>query len=106
MVMWKVRVFQRHPRQIRIRQLVPSAFVLAVIATALAAPFSLVGRLGLAVVGGLYVLADLVASVRAAKNRRWHLIPVLVVVFATLHLAYGLGVLRGMPALFRRSGSR
>jgi glycosyltransferase involved in cell wall biosynthesis len=103
---WKVRVFRRHPRQIRLRQLVPSAFVLALIATTVSAPFSFMGRFGLAVVAGSYVLGDLVASLLAARNRQWHLLPVLSVVFATLHLAYGLGVLRGTTALFRRSGTR
>jgi succinoglycan biosynthesis protein ExoA len=103
---WKVRVFRRHPRQIRVRQLVPSAFVLVLVVSTVSAPFSLIGRFGLGAVAGSYVLANLVSSILAARNRRSKLMPVLYVAFATMHVAYGLGVLRGMPALLRRSGSR
>ena len=92
---WKVRVAQKHPRQIRPRQLIPPIFVASVagsVALALAWPS---GRAILALVGGSYVLANLAAS--AWVGRRDPATTVLLpAVFAILHVAYGLGFLAGL----------
>jgi succinoglycan biosynthesis protein ExoA len=95
----KVEVLRRHPRQARVRQLVPGAFVVGLAATgALAA---LRGRfvLPLAALASVYGLASLVASLQAAgrSNRRY--LPVLPLAFACLHLSYGLGFLVGLTRL-------
>jgi succinoglycan biosynthesis protein ExoA len=94
---WKVRVVQKHPASLQARHAIPPLFALAVIATALARLRG--GRfrhLWLAValpwLGGALLFAARAA--RAAGDPR--LAPSLPVVFATLHLAYGLGVLRGL----------
>ena len=42
------------------------------------------------------VLAALVASGVAAKKEQWRRLPLLPVVFVTLHLAYGIGFLFGL----------
>jgi succinoglycan biosynthesis protein ExoA len=62
----KVEVLRRHPRRMRVRQLVPGAFVLGLAITGSLA--TLRGRfmLPLATLAGVYALASLAASLRAA----------------------------------------
>ena len=57
----KVRVLRRHPRQMRPRQFVPAAFVLALLCGVTAAPRWRTGRLWLALVGGAYAAASVTA---------------------------------------------
>lgn len=102
---WKVRVSQKHPRQMRLRQFVPPLFVLALLvaaAAALAFPSAPAARLPLAGLAALYLAADLVAA--AVEARRQKVNPVLLAfVYPILHLAYGSGFLAG---LFRFAGRR
>lgn len=124
---WKIRVFQQHPRQARVRHLVPAAFVAALAGAAALAPFSRLGRLGLAAVVASYAAADVAfsasasgtrlvsagdsgdttsgasasASASADRGRRARFVRLLVV-YPTIHLAYGIG---GFVGLVRfRSG--
>jgi succinoglycan biosynthesis protein ExoA len=99
---WKVRVLQKHPRQMQSRQFVPPAFVGALIGSAVAAPFGRFGRITLATVGGGYVAANLAASIWAARRQGWRHLPVLPVVFGILHLSYGTGFLFGLGRFIRR----
>lgn len=93
---WKVRVLQKHPRQMRPRQFVPLAFVLALMLSLLVAPWG-PGWLVTAAVAGSYVVANLAASsIVGWKNGRGALVPLAAVAFAILHLSYGLGFLRGL----------
>jgi hypothetical protein len=98
---WKVRVMQKHPRQVRARQLVPPIFVAAVASSALTAPFTKVGRASL--VGGVatYGLANLAASLAAGRYQP-KLIPLLSPTFATIHFAYGAGFLAGLHRFRKR----
>ncbi|MEL7060188.1 MAG: glycosyltransferase [Acidobacteriota bacterium] len=95
--MYKVRVLQKHPRQMRGRQFVPAAFVGALIGGILALP-----RLGarpLALVVGAYLLANLVATdrtLRARAHRRGELRWRLPRAFALMHVGYGVGFLQGL----------
>lgn len=106
----KVEVLRRHPRRMRVRQLVPGAFVVALAATGSLA--TLRGRfmLPLAALAGAYALASLAASVRAAGRANWRYLSVLPLAFACLHLSYGLGFLVGLArtamSAGRPSGSR
>ena len=93
---WKVRVMQKHPRQMRPRQFVPPIFVAALLGSALLAPFTRLRGLPLALVAGSYILADLAASVWTARKGGWQYLPLLPIVFATLHLSWGLGFLIGL----------
>lgn len=103
---WKVRVMQKHPRQMRPRQLVPPLFVAALLLSLLAAPFSAAGRWVFAVVAGSYCVANMTASVLSARHGQWRLLPLLPVTFATLHFAYGLGFLTGLVRFAGRWGDR
>jgi len=95
----KVEVLRRHPRRVRVRQLVPGAFVLGLAATGALA--TLRGRfvLPLAVLAGIYELTSLVASLRAAGRSKRRYLPVLPLAFACLHVSYGLGFLVGLARL-------
>lgn len=91
---YKVRVFQRIGGVPSFRHVVPSLFVLALIVSA---AVSLVSRraLWIGAIAGPYAVSNLMASLWTAR-RDPVAIPLLPVVFATLHVAYGLGVLYGL----------
>ncbi len=102
---WKVRVLQKHPRQMRPRQFVPPLFVAALLLSPLLVriPNS---QFLLPVLPALYLLANLIASLRTAASRGWRYLPVLPSVFAVLHLAYGLGFLAGLVRFAHRWGDK
>lgn len=98
---WKVRVLQKHPRQMSLRQFVPPAFVLAVLGGALLSPFSKIIRALWLAVFALYATANVTASLLFARKLGLRQMPTLSLVFAILHVSYGLGFLRGMARFAR-----
>jgi succinoglycan biosynthesis protein ExoA len=101
---WKVRVLQKHPAQMRPRQFVPPLFVAGLLGSAGLGLFSRAGRQLLAVVTTLYGVANLGASLWTAgrssdRHRHLHRLPL---VYAILHLSYGLGFLAGLVRFWRR----
>jgi glycosyltransferase involved in cell wall biosynthesis len=103
---YKVRVMQKHPRQMRPRQFAPPAFVFALIVgiiLGLASPLGWGPVLGL---GAVYLGANLIASLITAAGRGWKSLPLLPVIFAILHLSYGLGFLMGLVKFARRWGDK
>jgi glycosyltransferase involved in cell wall biosynthesis len=101
--LWKVRVMQKHPRQVRPRHLIPAAFVTTLAVTAALAPFSAFGRLGFSAAVGSYALAVTYATARWSPERS--LAPYVGAAFSVLHVAYGTGFVRGL-ARFRRGWRR
>ncbi len=101
---WKVRVMQKHPRQMRPRQFVPVLFVTAMLLSLLAAPFSIIGTSMLGLTGGSYLIANLAASGLTARKQNRLLSWLLPVIFATLHVSYGLGFLVGLMKFWNRWG--
>jgi hypothetical protein len=99
---WKVRVLQKHPRQMSLRQFIPPLFTAALLGSAALALFFPFGRLLLALTAGSYLAANLAASFLTAAHRGWHTLPLLPIVFAVLHLAYGSGFLLGLLRFARR----
>ncbi len=93
---WKVRVLQKHPLQMSWRQFVPPLFVAALVLFAVAALFSSAGRGLFGLVASSYLLANLAASLLVAGRNSWKALPRLPVIFAILHLSYGLGFLVGL----------
>lgn len=106
---WKVRVLQKHPRQMSLRQFVPPAFVLSLIISALLAlsfipflsPFILL----------LYLVANLFASIwttikKASGRSLLSIFFLLPLVFAILHVSYGLGFLAGLLKFAKRWGDK
>jgi glycosyltransferase involved in cell wall biosynthesis len=98
---WKVRVLQKHFRQMKPRQFVPPIFVASLAALAIAAAASPLALGGLIAVSGLYFSVNIVASVAAAR-RRWRLLALVAISFAILHFAYGTGFLAGLFRFVRR----
>jgi cellulose synthase/poly-beta-1,6-N-acetylglucosamine synthase-like glycosyltransferase len=92
----KMEVLRLHPRQARLRQFVPAAFVGALL---LLSALSLLGkpfRRMLGFVVCLYVAASLAAALLVGVRRGLRYVPVLPVAFACLHIAYGIGSLLGL----------
>jgi GT2 family glycosyltransferase len=93
---WKVRTLQKHPASLRWRQAVPPLFVAALVASLGAAfllPLLFWLFIGLA---GSYLLANLVASTISAGRGGWRYFPILPIVFAAIHFAWGLGFWYGL----------
>lgn len=89
---WKVRVMQKHPRQMRARQFAPPAFVAGLLGSAaLGLVFRPFRRL-LGAVLALYLAANVVASLSLGREHA----PRLLVIHPILHLSYGLGFLVGL----------
>jgi succinoglycan biosynthesis protein ExoA len=103
---WKVRVMQKHPRQMRPRQLVPALFVGTLLALGVAAPVWHPATWALAVVGAGYLAATLTASFFVAAGSGWSQLVLLPAVFAALHFGYGLGFLGGLVRFMGRWGGR
>lgn len=100
----KPEVLRRHPAQARMRQLAPAAFVGAIGVTSMMAIF---GRRGpLAGLAAVYTLAATIASLALVPRHGWRQLPLLPVVFACLHVAYGTGFLSGLLGLSGRILSR
>lgn len=103
---WKVRVMQKHPRQMSARQFVPPAFVAALAAGALLAPLSRTVRRAWLALASAYGLASLGASVSVARRSGWRHLPLLPLIFGVLHIGYGAGFLAGLVRFRRRWGDR
>ncbi|MCC7124224.1 MAG: glycosyltransferase family 2 protein [Acidobacteria bacterium] len=98
---WKVRVLQKHPRQMSLRQFVPPAFVIAL----LALPFIPGGLRIWAALLATYIAAVMGASIVTARRLRereaWSTLPI---AFVILHIAYGAGFLTGLLKFALRWG--
>jgi len=90
---WRMRVVRRHPRALRLRHLGTAAFVAALIASGIAGLFSSSFALLFWAVVSSYVAASLLFSLLLARQRGWRYFPILPVVFACLHLSWGVGFL-------------
>ncbi len=93
---WKVRVMQKHPRQMSLRQFIPLTFVVTLVTLSILAIFLWPARALLALVTGLYVVANLGASALTASEHGWQYFVYLPIAFAFLHLSYGFGFLYGL----------
>jgi glycosyltransferase involved in cell wall biosynthesis len=94
--LWKVRVAQKVPRQMRPRHFIPFAFIAALGAGALLALFLPPVRWAWLAMVGLYGSATLAATLAIARRagfRHWWRLPL---VFFMLHAAYGIGFACGL----------
>ena len=101
---YKVRVMQKHPRQMQPRQFAPPLFVAVLMISLLAAPFSYACALGLAAAAGSYALANIGASVLTARGKGLRVLSLLPVTFVALHFSYGFGFLLGLARFWNRWG--
>ena len=93
---WKVRVIQKHKLPASWRHLVPGTFVLSML---MAGPLALVDTraayLFMAITAS-YLLLAVLFSIRIAVEKGIRYLPLLPVIFATLHISYGMGFLKGI----------
>jgi glycosyltransferase involved in cell wall biosynthesis len=99
---WKVRVLQKHPRQMMARQFVPPSFVLAVLLSALAGPFIHGALTAFGIISGSYLLAAFGAAFLSAFPKRVGMFHLFLVAFPVLHISYGIGFLVGMGVFWKR----
>jgi glycosyltransferase involved in cell wall biosynthesis len=92
---WRIRTLQKHKRPASIRQLVPLAFVSSLLLLGLAGLLWRPFRILLAVEAILYVLGLVIGALDVGRRSGWHYAPMAPLIFALLHLAYGLGSLWG-----------
>lgn len=103
---WKVRVLQKHTYQMSLRQFIPPLFVLGLIAS-IAISFIINWGWGVLVgYTGLYLAANLAASMITAYRKRDNFSFLLPIAFATVHLSYGLGFLVGLIKFWHRRGDK
>ena len=101
---WKIRVLQKHPRQMSLRQFVPPAFTLVFLASLLliflpVPPFFTFFL-------PLYLFLNLIASlVISFRHGLKHLL-FLPLIFTMLHLSYGAGFLLGLFKFWNRWGDK
>ena len=99
---YKVRVLQKHPRQMSLRQFIPPLFVLSLmVASACSLIFSR-GWIILTSLIGIYLLANLGASLITSISKGLRFFPLLPLTYAILHLSYGLGFLAGLVRFWNR----
>lgn len=94
--LWKVRVAQKVPRQIRPRHLIPPAFVVFLFGGALLAPFLKPMQWVWLTTVTLYAGANLGTSVTIAGRAGWRHFLFLPFAFFILHAAWGCGVALGL----------
>ena len=99
---WKVRVLQKHPKQMSLRQFVPPVFVLSIIISLILAFVIRWGWIALAAVLGLYMAVNLVFTFSIAAKNGWQLLGLLPLAFAIIHFSYGLGFLIGLVKFANR----
>jgi len=102
---WKVRVLQKHPLQMSLRQFAPPAFVLALPVSFLVA-FLPISHFLSPIILLLYLIVNFFTSLYIAAKHDWHYLPFLPVIFAILHLSYGSGFLVGLVKFWNRWGDK
>ena len=99
---WKVRVLQKHPRQMSLRQFVPLVFVLTLILTVLLSFMVSWGWSVLLILIFAYIAANLAASIVSASGQGIKKLLLLQLAFAIIHFSYGLGFLVGLFKFWNR----
>ncbi len=97
---WKVRVMLKHRAIATLRSMAPLAFLLMIVALAIAAPFSAIGLTLLLAVLALYLIGALAFALRSvrAQGEPLSLVPRVMSVFPAFHFGYGFGMARGWLA--------
>ena len=91
---WKVKTLILHPMSLRLRQLAPPFFVIALAFSAGLFPWYPVLAL---IIPACYLAANLIVSIWLSLRRGRRFLPVLPLVFAVIHISWGLGFLVGLP---------
>lgn len=100
--LWKVRVFQKLPGQVRPRHLAPSAFVSSLLLAAVLSAVWVESAIALAALAALYALFVMVVALSAAGFRAIGLAALAGVAIAIMHVGYGVGFIVGFMRFARR----
>lgn len=100
---WKIRVMQKHPRQMRPRQFAPALLVGGLLLSLALSPWVTASFWILVTLAGAYLVANACAS-WATAGRQWSLLARLPLTFAILHFSYGGGFLVGLAHFWNRWG--
>jgi len=96
---WKVQMLRKHPHSARVRQLVPPLFALTLLLSGALSAISSLAFWAFALVIASYLGLSLVFSFSIAARNGWRYLPILPVIFACLHLSWGLGFLYSLARL-------
>ena len=94
--LYKVRVLQKHHRQMSPRQFIPPAFVTGILLSIILSVILSWGWIVLAGLIGIYFLVNVIVSLKIALREGLQYLPLLPIVFPTLHVSYGLGFISGL----------
>lgn len=93
---WKVRVLRAHPRQARRRHFAPVLLVAAFVVGAALSTILDLARVGTVALAAIYALAIVLAVLRYGDRREPMTSLSLVLVYPTVHFAYGSGMAMGL----------
>jgi glycosyltransferase involved in cell wall biosynthesis len=102
---WKVRLLQKHSKQMSFRQFVPPAFVLTLILSVVIALFVPWSRLLPVSILLSYLLVNFLASLLTASRQGWRHFLLLPVCYSVLHISYGLAFLWGLIRFINHWGN-
>lgn len=94
--LWKVRVLQKHPRQMNVRHFLPALFIVLLLVLAIGTPFHVLFGAGLGLALAAYATGALLASAILARRTSWRQFFRFPPTFAALHFGYGLGFMAGL----------
>lgn len=103
---WKVRVMQKHPGRMRLHHFIPAGLVLALLGGVGLGVWTRIGWLPLAVLVCIWSMGAILFSVKGAVERNWRTAVWLPLVYAILHISYGLGFLAGLVVFARQWADR
>jgi succinoglycan biosynthesis protein ExoA len=93
---WKVRVLQKHPRQMSWRHFIPPAFVAGMVVLALAGAWLPAAARLLRLATAAYLLVVLFAAVQASRRRGVTGVLATALALTCLHVSWGSGFLHGL----------
>jgi succinoglycan biosynthesis protein ExoA len=94
--LWKGSFIRAYPDSLKLRHLAPPLFVLVLVCSGILEMFSWVGGAVLASSLGAYVMFIIAALVSLRKRGKIKYLPILPIIFACIHLSWGLGVWIGL----------
>ena len=98
--MWNVITMKLCPGSMGVRHFIPFAFVLSLISLGILSIFSKVFAILLAAELSLYLLLDVLFSIKQAKTVKEFF--ALLILFPIFHIAYGIGSMIGITKLFSK----
>ncbi len=103
---YKVRVLQKHPGQMSLRQFVPFLFVLGFLSLFVLSMVTNWGWIALLSMLSVYLIACLFFSFQLSSKHGYENLLRIPIAFAILHTAYGLGFIVGLFRFWNRWGDK